>query len=44
MVYKVQRFDSSEWWTFQTTEDFITAVWLRDNSFDPAVMTRIKAD
>lgn len=41
MKYKVQRFDCGEWWTFQETDSYIEAVYLRDNAFMTGVITRI---
>lgn len=40
MKYQIQRFDCGEWWTFQATDDYITAVYLRDNAYN-GVITRI---
>lgn len=44
MTYHVQRYDCGEWWTFQTTKDYVTAIWLRDNSFTNGVITRVQAN
>jgi len=43
MKYQVQRYDCSEWWTFQTTDNYVTAVYLRDNAYS-GVMTRIVSE
>lgn len=40
-MYQIQRYDCGEWWTFQTTDSYIEAVHLRDNSFISAIITRI---